>query len=107
MNTQPVADARSVNEMRVARVLGRKKEPTRRRIGNVWREKPANLGHSRVWEQAEAARCVRTYRTRSGSRRIRDPCRPCAVFRVIAANWPASTLRKNQSERSGGCRRPG
>ncbi len=75
MNAQPVADARSVSEMPAGRVPGPRKEPTRQQIENVSGEKPANSARSRVWEQAEAARCARNYRPRSTSPRTHDSLR--------------------------------
>src|SRR6266550_9606709 len=83
-------------ERPAARVPGLKKEPTRQRIENVSGEKPANSARSRVWEQVEAARCARNYRTRSWSPRIRDACRPYAVFRVTAANLRWLTPRERR-----------
>src|SRR5438094_9414447 len=99
MNAQPVADARSVSETRAARVPESKKELMRQRIENAAAktpEKPENYCFS---ERLKEARCARNYRTRSTLQRTRDARRACAVFRAAAASWPASTLRRNQSER--------
>src|SRR5947207_12974112 len=98
INAQPVADARSVSETRVARVPESRKEPTRQRIENVSGEKPANSARSRVWEQAEAAHCAHNYRTRSWSRRTRVANRPCAVARAGAANSQRSTPQKRRTK---------